>query len=328
MSIEIYVPDEHIYPSKFKLIAVSALVGALIAGICNIEYLLWANAASIPFSIHYPFFLGTVLAGAIAGVVTVLYSYGIIIGVFTYVLFPFMLASALGGADYLGPPSYSTSLRSSSALYYLLYAGYIVSYSALIAVILINKKRYPDAEIPLYASDNPLYRSEGIAASVYVIAILLFLFHSYMGKFVIEKANSPETTAATFCWVVDSADSGNIRLYKNLFTKQSYAILEKNPQMINQMKTTVKMPAKSAVRRQIVHGNGYIFSKELYQNDQVAIVKAITDDSFGSDNPNYSIMMKLEGKSLDITSFYLIKENGKWKLYTLPNMAASIPLGG
>jgi hypothetical protein len=150
-----------------------------------------------------------------------------------------------------------------------------------------------------------------------------------MGRIVIERANnSPETTAAAFCWIVDSADSSNIKLYKNLFTKQSYVILEKNPQLIDQMKTTVKMPAKLAVRRQIIHGYGYIFSKELYQNDQVAVVKAITDDSLGSDNPNYPTMMRLESKALEITSFYLMKEDGKWKLYTLPNMAASIPLGG
>jgi hypothetical protein len=86
-----------------------------------------------------------------------------------------MLASALGGADYLGPPSYSISVRSSTALYYLLYAGYIVSYSALAAVILINKKRYPDAEIPLNASDVTLFRSEGVAIVIYNRDILIFI---------------------------------------------------------------------------------------------------------------------------------------------------------
>ncbi|MHB1001872.1 MAG: hypothetical protein ACYC27_21745 [Armatimonadota bacterium] len=322
MNNNTYISYININQIKMMHIATSALSGIVAAGIFNLPYIFWAEAARLPFHAWFPYFIYTLIAGAIAGIITIYYKYGIAIGTFIYAILPFLLGAISTKYDFIGPPEF-TGFRLSTGLgpdqYYLLYAGYCISYAALEITRFVSKRRYQQVDIPPDSYDNPLFRIEGLATGVFAVTMIISIIYGWQYFSLISNTrNSPQAAVASFCWMIGSRTNHNLDSYEYLFAKQSFEVIQANLQFFKETRTSIKLPSRNNIRRNIVSGDYDHFQEDKKQYNQTAIINVLANDETAGRKPASMQFPMLKLQNYYITSFYLIKENGDWQIYSLP----------
>ncbi|MHB0998941.1 MAG: hypothetical protein ACYC27_06815 [Armatimonadota bacterium] len=296
-------------------IVTAALSGIVAAGIFNLLYIFWAEEARLPSHAWLPYFIYTLIAGAVAGIITIYHKHGIVIGAFIYAILPFLLG-AIFNENIFFRPSLSRLIRRHYPEI-LLCAGYCISYAALVITRFVSKRRYQQVDIPPDSYDNPLLNVKGRAAGVFAVAMIISIIYGWLYFSRIRYIhNLPQATVASFCWMISSKTNYDLDSYKFLFAKQSFEAIQANPQFFNGIKTSIKLPSRYRLHGDILRGDYYnFFAKDEEQYSQTAIITVKARDEFeGTGNMQLST---LKLPNLYETSFYLIKENGEWQIYSI-----------